>query len=111
MERSTWSGRCGRSVLDLLRRICRRGCRRPTRHDRSNGRRGVTVPRSVALKIQRAGDHVDRLESVEEAFLDTNPYEARRVIDDPDRSGKGSTHRIVWKRYVEAPDTMGLYIG
>ena len=71
----------------------------------------MSLPASVALKLDRADEHVQALHVAHQKFLATNPYVARRVIEGGPREGEGTDHIFVWERYVEPPPCLGLIAG
>lgn len=66
----------------------------------------VVVPRSVELKLRRAEEHIDVLDTEIQTFLAGEPYAAYRSLE-----RGGLEHVIFWSRYKEPPPRLGLIAG
>lgn len=70
----------------------------------------MTMPETVALKLDRAKEHVETLQCIHDEFLATEPYEAQRIIKVP-LDGKGTQHILFWGRCVRPPRELPLVLG
>jgi hypothetical protein len=64
------------------------------------------IPRSVALKFARVGEHMAALSEAIDTFLSTEPYGTKREIEQ-----NGREHVFFWTKYEECPDRLGLIAG
>ncbi len=71
----------------------------------------MSLPRSVALKLDRAAEHVHALQEAQEAFLAGKPYTYRRTIEGGTCEEEGTDHVFRWERYTAPPDSLGLIAG
>jgi hypothetical protein len=71
----------------------------------------VSIPRNVALKLDRATEHVQALQAAQEDFLAGKPYAYRRTIEGGTREGEGTSHVFRWERYTAPPHRVGLIAG
>ena len=64
------------------------------------------IQRSVELKLGRVDEHMRTLDENIQAFLQPEPYSAKRIVEN-----EGRDHVLIWDKYLEPPDQIGLIAG
>ena len=71
----------------------------------------MSIPDSAQSKLNRTKYHLRNLKEARAEFMASDPYNARRILVDPDINFRSGTHKIVWEKYTPIPDHFALIFG